>query len=217
MRVAVVVALVVGGCARDEDFDPCPFQGPDRLQCDSGGETEHVVHWAFKSQSTGMQSSCLPGNPNVEVMLGAAGTFDCALGQATMQHSPTDTSVFISSGGYKLWTGFTPGFRDLATIVIPTDGGYVDGHWQFEDAQGMPATCDGSAVVAVRFLVDDTLLWQSAIDCHQSGALAGPIAAGSHTLRAETVGSVVVTSSAVDITVENDVALIVDPLTLRLP
>jgi hypothetical protein len=102
-------------------------------------------------------------------------------------------------------------------IVISTDGGYVDGHWQFEDAQGMPTTCDASAVVAVRLLVDDMLLWQDTIDCHQSGALAGPIAAGAHKLRAETVGSVVVSSTALDIAIVNDTAVDAGPLTLRLP
>lgn len=229
MRIAVVVALLIAGCAEDDGGGPCDHSPIDMTECHEGtpGCTDsctwervtHTLSWSFTNSTTGVTAPCLPGAPFVTIFLGRALTSaSCDAGAAsiTVPVNVETGETYLSSGGIEsARVGVIHGVVAVPKFDVVWNGGYVRAHWRVEDALGDSA-CAAVASNAVNLRVDDMPIWQSTNYCEKDQALAGPLTAGVHTIRAEassTVGDYM--SSSFDITISN--GEVVDSSALVIP
>jgi hypothetical protein len=225
MRVVVwVLATLVAGC--DESGGREEFCGNGRLdiseECEPSGDfcpdcrlpLRHVTaHWSFETLDGALKSPCLPGDPEVKVYAQGGYTLQlwesapCADGQVQLAAKREPLFVWVTSATYmsrvpsRLFTPSPTG--DLPTIVIYTDAGDVRVRWDTQDAAGFQTSCSEIGVGTVRLVADGTPVPDGEAPCTDLSLIAGPILAGTRSLRVEGLsgGTVIAASSPIDITV----------------
>lgn len=219
----LVVALVMAGCTDEPDPDPyCGNGRPDPYEeCEPGWSRctddcalipiELIAHWSFETLNGDSKAPCLPGDPPVQIQIssvapgyGANVSVPCSAGQAAVLVKETYvSSLSIASGVNRKYVSkpLAPGpisGRDLPTVVVYTDAGYIRASARYTDTAGQNF-CRPPTATTVRFVVDglpDRMLSCATYD------LIGPFAEGPHTLLAEGLdadGNVVATSSPIDV------------------